>query len=75
MKLSPSRKVSSCSVTQEFLNISWKSKDHFRVHKGRPQVRILSQINPVNTTQSYFSKIYFNIVFPLTLIIFIVKTR
>jgi hypothetical protein len=61
MELSPSWEAASCSATQEFINITWNPKLHYRVYRNPPLVPILSQINALHNTQSYLSKICFNI--------------
>jgi hypothetical protein len=53
--LSPLWEVTSRTVTQEFLNILRNPKFDCRVHKSIPLDSFLSQMNPVNTTPSYFS--------------------
>jgi hypothetical protein len=51
---------------QEFPNILWNPKFYYPAHKNPPLTPILSHVNPVHITASYFSKIRFNIKFPPT---------
>jgi hypothetical protein len=47
----------ACAATEEFSNILWNPKDHYRVHKSPPLLHNLSQIGPVHTTPSYLRSI------------------
>jgi hypothetical protein len=58
--------AASRSAIHEFPNILWNPKVHYRVNKNPTLLPILSQINQVHTIQSYFSKINFNIIPPLS---------
>jgi hypothetical protein len=62
MELSPSGGTANSAAAQEYPNILWKSRVHYRAHKSPPLVPILSHINPIHT----ISKIHFNIVHPPT---------
>jgi hypothetical protein len=62
IELSPSREAASRSAPQKCPKILWNPKVYYRAHKSPPLVPALTQMNPVHTTSSYFSKIDFNII-------------
>jgi hypothetical protein len=66
MELRPSWKVASLSPTQECPKVLWNPNVHCRFQKSSSLVPILSHINPVHATSSYFSKVHFNIILPPT---------
>jgi hypothetical protein len=62
MKLSPAWEATCCSATQEFRNILWNPEVHYVVHQSCPVVPVMSQMNSVHTTPSYFLTIHLNII-------------
>jgi hypothetical protein len=59
--------ASSCSDIQEF-RILWHQMIYYCNNISPPLDPILSQMNPVHNTQSYFSNIHFNIILEHTTI-------
>jgi hypothetical protein len=58
-------KLISHSASQ-ILRRVWNPKVHYRVHNSQPPIRILSQMNPINTLPTYFPETHCNIIFPST---------
>ena len=67
MDRSPSWPIKRYSAIQEFSNILWNPKDHYRIYKSTSPVPLLSRISHIYALPSSLLKIHFNIILPSTL--------
>jgi hypothetical protein len=63
-ELGHSWEAANCAATHKLPSILRNPKAHHRVHTSTLLVPMLNQIDPIHTTSSYLSKIYFNFVHP-----------
>jgi len=64
MEQGPSRETESHVANQEISHLLRNPKVQYYVHRSPPLVPILNKMYPVHNFPHYFSKIYYNIIFP-----------
>ena len=60
MEQSLSWEAKKSLASQEIPRILWNLRVHYRIHKGQPLLRVLSQGNPVQACPSHFQDTHFN---------------
>jgi len=66
MEQSPSWEANSSSANQEIPRVLWNRKVHYRIHKHKPPVPVLSHKNQIHDPRPTFFNICFNIVLQST---------
>jgi hypothetical protein len=61
MEQSSSSETGNLSATQEFTKILRNPKARYHFHNSSPLDRVVSQMNPVHTTPSWFSAVHLSI--------------